>query len=84
MYNTVLENLYATAIGREMLHYLKDRGPDFWAERVESEAAALLGEIKAILDDPTLDDPECFQRIDGIVSAFHRAGLPTTRHQGAE
>ena len=81
MYNTVLEALYATAIGREMLHYLNRRGPDFWTDQAEREAIALLGEIKAVLDDPALDDPQCFRRVSELVDAFRSAGLSTTRHQ---
>ena len=81
MYDTILENLYATAIGREILHYLNSRGTDFWADQAEREAIALLGRIKAILDDPALDDPQCFRRVDELVGAFRSAGLSTTRHQ---
>ena len=37
-------------------------------------------EIKAILDDDTLEDPECFHRIDAMVGAFGAKGLYTPRH----
>ena len=44
----------------------------------------VLSEIKQVLDDPSLDDPECFYRIDSIVDVFYQAGLSTRRHEGCE
>ena len=35
---------------------------------------------KTILDDESLDDPNCALRIDAIVRVFHDAGLSTDRH----
>ena len=75
-----MEPLYAQAIGRELIQWAKEYSPQLLAEQVNTEAVLLLKEIQRILDDDTLDDPECFYRIDAIVSAFHRAGLDTTRH----
>ena len=84
MWNSYVKNLYANAIGQEVLRYLKTCDPSFLAEQAERSAVALLGEIQQILNDDTLGDPECFYRIDEIVSAFHRAGLSTSRHQTVE
>ena len=50
----------------------------------ERSAISLLRQIKEILDDDTLDDPTCFQRIDAIVTAFQDAGLSTRRHWACE
>ena len=75
-----IEPLYAKALGQELLRWAKEYSPQLLAEQVNTEAVLLLKEIQTILDDESLDDPECFYRIDAIVSAFHRAGLNTTRH----
>ena len=31
-----------------------------------------LAEIKAVLEDDTMDDPECFERIEKIVCIFEK------------
>ncbi len=49
-------------------------------QSVQNEAVELLEKIRAILDDDSLADPECFHRIDAIVDAFQSAGIPTARH----
>lgn len=76
---TIAESIWAKAIGQEVLKFIKNCGEDI-NQKVYGEALVLLGQIKAILDDDTLDDPECFHRIDAIVDAFHEAGIPTSRH----
>ena len=40
-----------------------------------------LKKIKAVIEDPTLDDPECFERIEKIMEIFEELGskIPT-RH----
>ena len=43
-------------------------------------AERLLDEIISILDDTSLDDPDCFYRSDAIVRAFQTAGFQTKRH----
>lgn len=62
-----------------MLKYLKSQGPDV-AKRVTHTAMEVLGQIKEILDNDSVDDVECFQRIEKIVDAFHEAGIYTSRH----
>ena len=74
------DSLYANTLGKQLLQWAKECSPKLLAEQVNTEAILLLKEIQSILDDETLDDPECFYRIDAIVSVFHRAGLETTRH----
>ena len=75
-----LESLYAQTLGRELIKWAREYDPYLFSLQVNTEAVLLLKEIQSILDDETLDDPECFYRIDAIVCAFHRAGLDTTRH----
>lgn len=78
------DELWANVIAQEMVRYARATGAEVMAGRVDSEAVRVLSEIKAALDDPDLDDPECFYRIDAIVSAFYRAGLSTRRHEECE
>ncbi len=77
--SVVSEALWAKCIGQEVLKYVKSRGVDV-DRRVHDEAVELLEKIRAILDDDSLSDPECFHRIDAMVDAFHTAGISTTRH----
>lgn len=76
--------LYAKALGDLILRYGESLSPAVVAEQVESNALSLLAEIKSILDDESLTDPECFYKIDEIVMAFYRAGIPTARHWQAD
>lgn len=72
--------LYEKAVGQQVLEYVKTLRADEVPATVESEALELLSQIKAILDDDTAGDPECFRRIDAIVSAFWAKGIYTPRH----
>ena len=48
---------------------------------VEKRCFVLLERIRQILADDTLDDPECFQRIEEIVSLLESNGIDCgTRH----
>lgn len=75
----VSEAIWAKTLGEEMLKYLKSHDPDV-AKRATHAATEVLGQIKEILDDASVDDAECFQRIEKIVDAFHEAGIHTSRH----
>ena len=77
---TIEERLYAQELGWEVLRCAKELNVQELARKVDSEAIALIKEIKTILDDRTLDDPDCFLRIDAIVRVFHKYDLPTDRH----
>lgn len=77
---TVEERLCAQAIGWDFLRYAKQYDIHDLARQVDSDAVALIKEIKTILDDHTLDDPDCFLRVDAIVRSFHVRGLSTDRH----
>jgi len=79
MCDPVYKQMYAKAIGDLAISYLEEQGfsaPD----GVESRALAVISQIRDILNDDTLDDPECFRRIEAIVELFYDAGLSTTRH----
>lgn len=77
---SVVDELWVRAVAQEMLRFAKSTGEETLARGVDSEAVRILTEIKGVLDDPELDDPECFLRIDAIVDVFYRAGLSTRRH----
>jgi len=75
------EELAAQVIGLEVLKYLKDaeilKGLEL---KTESKALQILEEIRHILDDNSLDDAECFKRIEAIVKVMEANGIQTTRH----
>ena len=47
---------------------------------VEGKCYAALCKIKSVMDDPGLDDPECFQKIEAIVRTLEFLGVSSTRH----
>lgn len=81
---SIADELWARAVAGEVLRFARTAGAEEMAARVDSGAVRALSEIKQALDDPSLDDPACFYRIDAIVDAFYRAGLSTRRHQDCE
>lgn len=74
------KQLCANAIGKYIIMYLDSLAEGEIAALAESQALSLINQIREILDDQTLDDPTCFQRIDAIVDAFLASGIPTQRH----
>lgn len=81
---SVEDELWARVIAQEMLRCTRLTGERVMAGRVDSEAVRILSEIKKVLDDPSLEDQDCFLRIDAIVDAFYQAGLSTRRHEECE
>ena len=81
---SVVDELWVRVVAQEMLRYAKSTGEETMARRVDSEAVRVLSEIKQVLDDPSLNDPECFERIEAVVDIFFRAGLSTRRHEECE
>ena len=80
MHDFVSKELCAKAIGEQVMNYVEALVRDSLADLAEREAVVALCKIKAILDDESLDDPNCALRIDAIVRVFHDAGLSTDRH----
>ena len=65
MHMQVLQRMVADMLGRgEVTLSLSQETMDL----VEKRCFVLLERIRQILADDTLDDPECFQRIEEIVS----------------
>ena len=64
-----------------LLNALCAMAPEFNAAQiVESACYQTLRKIRAVLDDDTLDDAACFQRIEAIISAFEAIGSGSSRH----
>lgn len=78
---TISEQLWAQAVGEEMLKVAKTQG---WRQEVESLAVRLLEDIQAILDDDSLDDAACFVRMEEVLARWSQAGLRTVRHRETE
>lgn len=76
----IYEELYSRTIGKEVMRWVRGHNPESFAKGADSEAVLLIRRIKAILDDDTLGDADCFLRIDAIVSEFCAVGIPTDRH----
>lgn len=78
------DELWAKVIAQQMLRCTRHTGQRIMAGHVDSEAVRILSEIKKVLDDKSLNDPECFYRIDSIVDIFYQAGISTHRHEECE
>lgn len=78
----ISDSLYAQILGWELLNYLREEENNFSRriEEIDSKALQILEEIRAILDDDTIDDPDCLERIDRIVSLYHKNDISTSRH----
>lgn len=72
--------MYERAAGAAALEYLKQYSPQHMAQMLNVEAMQLIKEIQTVLDDDSLEDPECFQKIEAIVTAFYRHGVSVNRH----
>ena len=47
---------------------------------MESKAVRTLEHIRHILNDDSADNPQCFHRIEAIVSAMEDGGIHINRH----
>ena len=78
---TVSNGLYNAALGQLVRDYTASLTQEQIGSAAQTLAAQLLWEIYEILENPHLEDPECLQRIDAIVSAYYaRLGLRSRRH----
>ena len=77
---SVEKELAARAIGLEVLAYLKMWTPEGLAHTVESQALKALEDIRKVLNDKDLDDPECFRRVEAIINALEANGISISRH----
>ena len=75
------DDLLAFSIGEVVLAHLEEE--ELLRSIVatsETKALQALEDIFSILDDDTLDDPECFQRIAAIIRVFQGLGIYSLRH----
>lgn len=80
MDNEIPRALYGNTVEQLVITYVANLSMEELAPKLNAAAMSLLSEIKAILDDGTVEDPECLRRIDRIVDAFWSKGIYTPRH----
>lgn len=66
--------LYQEILAQEFANSLSVALQDDLQKIVEMKCYQALEEIKKVLDDETLDDPECFHKIEKIVCIFEEMG----------
>ena len=66
--------LYQEILAQEFANSLSVELQDDLQKIVEMKCYQALEEIKKVLDDETLDDPECFHKIEKIVCIFEVMG----------
>lgn len=80
MSDSTVKQIYAKALGDLVLSYLETQGCPTLPDTVEIRALETISNIKAVLDDKTLDDSDCYGRIEAIVEEFYQTGLQTICH----
>lgn len=70
LYKEILINILA----QQEIHVTFPSLKDDLNALVEMRCLTALREIRSVLDDPTLDDETCFQRIEKIVAIFEKLG----------
>lgn len=78
---SVPDCLWAQAVGEKLLEAAKSQD---WQKSIDSLAVRVLEELQTILDDPALDDCDCFARMEEVLAAWNRGGLRSTRHRETE
>ena len=75
------ETMLALSIGEAVLAYMKQAGvmQDIY-RAVDSRAVRMLERIARALDDDTLDDPECFWKIERVMDVLEENWLGSSRH----
>ena len=73
----IQDGIWAQAVGEVLLKAAKNQS---WKEEVDTRAVRLLQEIQEALDDDNLDDPDCFHRIEELLTVWNNAGLRSNRH----
>ena len=77
----ITDELLARTVGWAFISYLKQNNMlESLAREAQSDAVRALEQIQLILNNNSLSDSECFQRIERITETFYAYGLSTTRH----
>lgn len=74
---TFLEELLKTAVRDGDIAVNISFDADDLVKIIEGKCYKMLSEIRDIIRDDSMDDPECFMKIDSIVSLFIREGIST-------
>ena len=64
--------LYHAAVGKMVLDHMERVHPSVISSAVESRAVQTLEAIRCILENNRLSDPECVQRVDGLIRLFYQ------------
>lgn len=80
MSEQILKAVYVRGIGELTLKFWESVKREELVPVMESKALDIIAEIKAVLDNEALNDKECFQRIEDIITIFQANGIDTTRH----
>ena len=70
--NPIPTALRHAALGKLVEEYLSALPPERLQAEAHAQAEEALAEIFDILEDPELDDPACMQKIEAIVTVYHR------------
>lgn len=76
----VHDTLYQQALGELMLKAGRAAQEEEIARLAGHSAIEILEKIRNILNDESLNDRDCFLKIDSIVSMFHANAINTDRH----
>lgn len=68
------EEILATRLASEKMEITFPNLKISAAEIVQKECYRVLNKIKAVIEDDSLEDRECFMRIEKIICAFEEAG----------
>lgn len=60
------------AVGKLVLDHMERLHPAVISQAVESQAVQTLEAIRCILENNRLSDPECVQRVDGLIRLFYQ------------
>ena len=64
--------LYHAVVGRMVLEHMERVHPTVISQAVENRAVQTLEAIRCILENNRLSDPECVQRVDGLIRLFYQ------------
>ena len=64
--------LYHAVVGRMVLEHMERVDPTVISQAVENRAVQTLEAIRCILENNRLSDPECVQRVDGLIRLFYQ------------
>ena len=70
--NPIPTALRHAALGKLVEEYLSALPPERLQAEAHAQAEEALAEIFDILEAPELDDPACMQKIEAIVTVYHR------------